>query len=67
MLTVLAVTGIKVPKEEQPRDYITDTAPEGAIGFSVPDSAYYLRRISDGDLVIVAATASIKPAKKGTE
>lgn len=65
MLTVLATAGIKVPKEEQPRDYITDTAPDGEAGFTVPDSAYYLRRITDGDLVIVAA--AVKPAKKGTE
>ena len=60
-MLVLAAPGIKVPMEEKPRDYITDTPPEGEAGFTVIDSAYYLRRINDGDLV------EIKPvkAKKG--
>lgn len=52
-MLVKAAPGIKVPKEDKPREYITDTPPEGEPGFAVPDSAYYLRRVTDGDLVIV--------------
>lgn len=55
-MKVLAVKGIKVPKEDKPREYITDTPPDGETGFDVPESAYYLRRIADGDLVIVKST-----------
>ncbi|WP_293766403.1 DUF2635 domain-containing protein [uncultured Aquitalea sp.] len=55
---VLAQKGIAVPKEFNPRDYITETAPEGQPGFEVPDdSAYYQRRLADGDLVLVDAVA----------
>jgi len=52
-MKVIAVKGIKVPKEGKPREYITETPPDGEQGFDVPDSAYYLRRIAEGDLVIV--------------
>lgn len=45
-MLVRAAPGIKVPMEEKPRDYITDAAP-----IDVPESAYYLRRLADGDLV----------------
>jgi hypothetical protein len=61
-MLVLAALGLKVPMEGKPRDYITDTAPEGEAGFTVIDSAYYLRRVAEGDLVEVAA-----PAKKTKE
>ena len=54
---VKAAPGIKVPKEDKPREYITDADP-----VELPDSAYYLRRVADGDLV----PATAKP-KKGTE
>ena len=56
-MKVKATPGIKVPMEDKPREYITDTPPEGEQGFDVPDSAYYLRRIADGDLVIVKQNA----------
>ena len=59
-MIVLAAPGLKVPKEGKPRDYIIETPPEGEAGFEVPDSAYYLRRVTDGDLV------EIKP-KKGAK
>jgi hypothetical protein len=62
-MLVLACTGLKVPLEEKPRQYITDTAPEGQSGFEVPESAYYLRRLAEGDLVRVAADASSKKPK----
>jgi hypothetical protein len=42
--------------EGKPRDYITDTPPEGEVGFTVVDSAYYQRRVAEGDLVMVPAT-----------
>lgn len=64
-MIVLAISGIKVPKEEQPRDYITETPPEGEAGYAVPDTAYYLRRIVDGDLVEVAAVDQPAKSKKG--
>jgi hypothetical protein len=51
VMLVLAAKDIKVPREEKPRDYITDTPPEGEVGYTVPDSAYYLRRVAEGDLV----------------
>lgn len=47
-MKVCAAPGLQVPKEDSPRQYITqDEACE------VPESYYYLRRVSDGDLVIV--------------
>lgn len=62
-MLVLACTGLKVPKEEKPREYITDTPPEGLPGFEVAESAYYLRRIAEGDLVQVQPGAAAKKAK----
>jgi len=49
-LTVKAATGLRVPKEGAPREYITD-----ADVIDVPRSAYYLRRLADGDLVSASA------------
>lgn len=45
-MTVKAATGLRVPKEGAPREYITD-----ADVVDVSRSAYYLRRLADGDLV----------------
>lgn len=68
-MRVLAAPGIKVPLEEKPRDYITDTPPEGASEYTVHDTAYYLRRVTDGDLIDLDAAAAAKAAaakaKKG--
>lgn len=59
---------IGVPKEFNPRDYITDTPPEGESGFEVPDdSMYYHRRLSDGDLVLVEETAAAASPAAATE
>lgn len=55
-MKVKAAPGIKVPMEDKPREYITDAPPEGEQSFDVPETAYYRRRITDGDLVIVKAT-----------
>lgn len=45
-MKVKAATGINVPKEDKPREYITD-----AEVVDVPETAYYLRRIAEGDLI----------------
>lgn len=58
-VNVLAAPGLRVPFESRPWTYVTDTPPDGASGFTVADTAYYRRRVSDGDLVEVA-----DPAKK---
>jgi hypothetical protein len=47
-MKVQAVPGLNVPKEDKPHDYITD-----AEAVDVPDTAYYQRRVTDGDLVEV--------------
>jgi len=69
-MLVLAASGLLVPKEEKPRDYITDTPPEGEAGYTVPDSVYYQRRVIEGDLVVVVPgapdeEATPAKAKKG--
>lgn len=47
-MKVIAAPGLKVPMEDKPHDYINDTDV-----IDVPDTAYYQRRISDGDLIEV--------------
>ena len=59
-MQVLAAPGILVPLEGKPRDYITDMPPEGEAGYTVPDTAYYLRRLTDGDLIEVPVLAKKK-------
>lgn len=44
-LKVKARAGIRVPREDNPRRYIEDEPVD------VPESAYYLRRLYEGDLV----------------
>lgn len=46
-MNVIAAPGIKVPKETQPHSYIDD-----AVAVDVPDTAYYQRRLLDGDLLL---------------
>lgn len=55
-MKVVAAPGLQVPKEEKPREYITQDEE-----VEVPDSAYYLRRVADGDLVRLDVKA---PKKK---
>ena len=61
-ITVKAAPGVRVPQEGMPRRYITEAVP-----VTVPDSAYYRRRIADGDLALtdpapeVAAAPAITP------
>lgn len=45
-MIVKAASGLKVPKEGKPRQYITDVE-----SVEVPDTAYYRRRVAEGDLV----------------
>lgn len=49
-MRVQAAPGLKVPREDDPRRYITDAAP-----VEIEVTGYYIRRMSDGDLVEVAA------------
>lgn len=60
MKTVKAREGIRVPMENTPRRYITD---EKTI--TVPESAYYLRQIMNGDLVEVVPEQSEQLAIAG--
>lgn len=55
-IKVKAREGIKVPKED--RGYIEQDA------VTVPRTAYYQRRIKDGDLVEETETASAKASAK---
>lgn len=55
-MKVIAAKGLLCPKEENPREYITDTE-----AVDVPDeSTYYRRLVDDGSLELVTAS----PKKK---
>jgi hypothetical protein len=58
-MKVRAASGLRVPKEGKPRQYITETD-----AVEVPETAYYLRAASCGDLVTETVTA--KAAKSAT-
>ncbi len=47
-MKVIAHKGTKCPKEGKPREYITDEGPT-----EVPDTAYYMRLVEDGSLLLV--------------
>ncbi|PKN07497.1 MAG: hypothetical protein CVU73_12100 [Deltaproteobacteria bacterium HGW-Deltaproteobacteria-8] len=47
-MLVKAAPGLKVPREDKPRVYITD-----AKAVDVPESVYYRRCLAQGDLVPV--------------
>lgn len=55
-MKVTATPGVRVPIEGKPREYITE-----ADAVEVPETAYYRRRLRDGDLIIVMPD---KPAKR---
>lgn len=67
MIKVIARQGIQVPVEGRPDRYITDKE-----AVDVPQTAYWLRRLRDGDLLLYtepaksAATeaADVKPSDK---
>ena len=44
-ICVKAAPGLRVPREDNPRRYITERP------VSVPATAYYLRRLKNGELV----------------
>ena len=50
-MRVKAIPGIKVPFEDKPRSYIDEFTE-----VDVVDTAYYQRRIADGDLIVVNPT-----------
>ena len=54
-INVRAAPGVKVPREGNHRSYIVET--DGIV--SVPDSVFYLRRISDGDLIEVSEAETL--------
>ena len=57
-ITVCAAGGVKVPREDAPRRYITGTE-------TVDDTAYYRRRIADGDLILAPTQGKKKGAENG--
>lgn len=61
-MIVKAATGLRVPKEDKPRQYITEDAP-----VEVPETPYYLRALAYGDLMLAQAETTpvaSKNAKK---
>ncbi|HZZ04639.1 DUF2635 domain-containing protein [Paraburkholderia sp.] len=62
-MKVIARTGLRVPKERAARKYITD-----AEAVDVPDTAYYIRRVTDGDLIdqSTASDAATAPSAADT-
>lgn len=58
-MKVVAAPGLQVPKEGKPREYVTQDEE-----VEVPESAYYLRRVTDGDLVRTDVAAPDKSATK---
>ncbi|HGM6997546.1 TPA: DUF2635 domain-containing protein [Serratia marcescens] len=63
MINVIAREGIRVPKEEMPDRYITDSE-----AVSVEQSAYYRRRLREGDLLLATdASPGDAPAVNDTE
>jgi len=58
-MLVKAAPGLKCPRADRPREYITDGA-----SVEAPESAYYLRLVSDGSLVIVTEKESDKSIRE---
>ncbi len=67
-MKVVAAQGLKVPKEENPREYITDGSDKAAgddKAVEIELTAYYIRRMADGELVEVEeapANPTVRPA-----
>lgn len=60
-MKVKAKLGVQVPREDNPRRYLSDSEEQ-----EVSASAYYLRRIADGDLIRVDETPTTQTAKPTT-
>lgn len=58
-MLVKAAPGIKVPREDDSRKYITDSEP-----VELDMTSYYIRRMSDGDLVEAPAAAPAAASRK---
>lgn len=58
-LYVKALPGLRVPMEDAPRRYIDDVT-----AVNVPATAYYLRRLNDGDLVSAVDAKPVKGKKE---
>ncbi len=58
LITVTAAAGVRVPTEDKPNVYITDKPVE------VARSIYYIRRIADGDLLVVDTGTKTKKGGK---
>lgn len=61
-MRVQAAPGLKVPREDNPRTYITDAEP-----VDIEMTGYYIRRMAEGDLVEVAAEQSSPTGKGATK
>lgn len=59
-MLVKAAPGVRVPVEGSPHRYIEDTP------VNVEDTAYYRRRMADGDVVLVEASATPNATTKAT-
>lgn len=60
-MKVIAAKGTRCPKEENPREYITDDTPT-----DVPETAYYKRLVRDGSLIeVVESGLTENETKKG--
>lgn len=59
-MKVVATKGMKCPREENPRKYITDSEPA-----EVPDSGYYRRLVADGSLIVASANGAVGTKPKG--
>ncbi|WP_416053129.1 DUF2635 domain-containing protein [Cupriavidus basilensis] len=59
-MKVKAAPGLSVPKEDSPREYITEDQ-----DVEVERTAYYMRRLAEGDLVEVNDTPARKRASNG--
>lgn len=60
-MKVIAATGLKVPTEANPREYITEDTP-----VEIEPTAYYLRRLADNELTEVVAAQENPTGKAGT-
>ena len=56
-MKLIAAPGLKVPREDNPRTYITSE--EAA---EIEMTGYYVRRMAEGDLLEATATPSPAPA-----
>ncbi|PJG86215.1 DUF2635 domain-containing protein [Conservatibacter flavescens] len=61
-MKVKAISGVRVPMENAPHKYITDS-----VAVEVENTLYYRRRIADGDLIRVVEPTGTARTKKTDE